>query len=126
VAGRRWHRATLRFSCAASFPRIGLVLLDCLNPAKTKTKPPLDTLELMCRSIREAPPKDLGAPNRDCTAGAQLGSTNASMLPHGPLIPELEQLRWLEHLEFELYTCVVQEGIPTAWVAPGAFPRLQR
>lgn len=72
------------------------------------------------------PPWDLGTPNRDCAAGAQLGSNNASMLPHGPLIPDLAHLGCLEHLEFELYTCVIQGGIPAAWVAPGAFPRLQR
>ena len=77
--------------------------------------------------MRQAPTEVPEFWNRNCAASAQRGSTNASVpLLRSPLIPGMAQLQWLESLEFELSTCDVRGGIPAAWVAPGAFPRLQR
>lgn len=42
----------------------------------------------------------------------------------GTLLPELARLRWLERMEQSLPA--LRDGIPAAWGAPGAFPRLRQ
>ena len=66
-----------------------------------------------------------------CQEGLPLGSKDSAPLPAqaalpGPLLPELAQLRWLEHLIFEGRMQTMYAGIPSERGQPGAFPRLQR
>lgn len=62
-------------------------------------------------------------------ASGGVSSSNTSYVPsllHGPLLPELAQLPWLDGLLVTLYTVAVTAGIPADWAVAGAFPSLKQ